>query len=307
MHHASTPSTPNALPSRRSLLRAGAALGGLSIAGALVSCGDDTENDASGSSAATGALIASFPQSDPFIPAGLPTRLPYLIADNEGVPLETIDGPVRFTVRKDGKQIGEQVEVRPRSAGVPRAYLPLTVTFDEPGYYDVIARYQGADLDGSVEVVDRTAITTPLVGDPLPAIASPTTADPLGVNPLCTRPEPCQYHSRSLDAALGSSAPTILVVSTPAYCQTAVCGPILDMLVERLGGRTDINVIHSEVYKNPADVDDLSQAALAPIPEAFGLVFEPALFVADAAGIVVARGDLIIDETELDEMLAFVV
>jgi hypothetical protein len=211
---------------------------------------------------------------------------------------------VRFLVKKDGAQVGEPVDVEPHDDGVPRAYLPLRFTFDEPGIYDVVATYGGATLDGTLQVVDRAAIATPMVGDPVPSIASPTTADPLGVSPLCTRDTPCSFHSTSLDTALSSGKPTILLVSTPAYCQTAVCGPILDMLIEEVGVRTDVNVIHSEVYADPASVDDLSQAALAPVPERFGLLFEPALFVIDAAGVVIGRGDLVVDRAEMRELLA---
>lgn len=292
------------------MLRAGALLGGLGAAGALVGCGDDgssaggSTTTAAGGGATTGALIASFPQSTPYIAAGSPARLPYLIADREGVPLRSIDGPVRFTVSRDGTPVGEPVEVTPRSDGVPRAYLPLAFTFAEPGIYDVSAEYGGSTLEGSVQVVDRSKITTPMVGDRLPAVASPTTANAMGVDPLCSRDPVCPYHSVSLDAAVASGRPTILVVSTPAFCQTAVCGPLLDHVMEAVGEPGGINVIHSEVYANPTAVDDLAKATVAPVPKAFDMAFEPALFVADASGVVVSRGDIIVDRGELAEMLA---
>jgi hypothetical protein len=302
----------SATPSRRTILQAGALVGGLTAASVLVGCGEDAASDgASGAASAgasdggfNGALIASFPQSDPYVAAGVPARLPYLIADQEGVPMQRIDGPVRFEVRRDGEPVGEPVEVEAHGDGVPRAYLPLAFTFDEPGIYDVVATYQGTELDGSLQVVERSAITTPMVGDVVPSFATPTTADALGVDPLCTRDTPCTFHGVSLDAALASGKPTILLVSTPAYCQTAVCGPVLDLLIEEVGDRTDVNVIHSEVYADPAAVDDLSQAALAPVPERFGLAFEPALFVIDATGRVVGRGDLVVDRAELRGLLA---
>lgn len=300
-------------PTRRSLLTAGTAAGGLVLVGALTGCGGDGSAASAGGETSSGdgavgrrpigALIASFPQSDPYVAAGVPSRLPYLITDEDGVPLSTIDGPVRFTVSRDGEPVGDAVEVRPRRDGVPRAYLPLRFTFEEPGIYDVVARYQGADLDGSLQVLERSAITTPTVGDRVSPFPTPTAVDPMGVDPLCSRDEPCDFHGVSLDAALASGKPTVLLVSTPAYCQTAVCGPILDMLIEQVGDATDVNVIHSEVYRDPTTVDDLSQAELAPVPERFGLVFEPALFVLDAAGTVVERGDLIVDRSEMSEML----
>ena len=52
----------------------------------------------------------------------------------------------------------------------------------------------------------------------------------------------------------------MVLLATPAYCQTSACGPILDLLIEEAGGRDDLIVIHAEVYKNPKGVADLAQA-----------------------------------------------
>ena len=107
----------------------------------------------------------------------------------------------------------------------------------------------------------------------------PTMTRTLAVDPVCSRVPPCPFHEVNLKDAVGQGKPIVLLIATPAFCQTAVCGPILDMLVEEAGGRTDLTVIHSEVYKNPKDVRDLQDATLAPAPEAYDLRFEPIMFV----------------------------
>jgi len=250
------------------------------------------------------ALIAAFPQGVPHAASGVPTRLPYLLADQEGVPLSRIDGPVTFTVENDGTPVGQPVPVAPRSDGVPRAYLPFTFTFPQVGVYDVFAEYGGARLDSSIQIYEAAQIGPPVVGEPLPTAETPTTARTLAIDPVCSRVPPCPFHEVNLADAIGQGTPIVLLVATPAYCQTAVCGPIVDTLVEQASGRTDITVIHSEVYKNPKEVRDLQKATLAPVPDAYDLRFEPALFVTDAAGTVVARADITVDRTEMTELLA---
>jgi hypothetical protein len=289
---------------RRTVLRGGLTLGALGLGGVLLgSCGDDASTSVADGATPDHALIAAFPQGVPHVAAGVPARLPYLIADKEGVPLSAIDGPVRFTVQADGKPVGSPVTVQPHAQGVPRAYLPFTFTFPRTGLYDIYAEYQGDRLDSNLQVYDASRVGPPLVGERLPPVNSPTTNQTLDVDPLCSRVPACPFHEINLQDAVGQGRPIVLLVATPAYCQTAVCGPVLDTLVDVIGGRTDLAVLHNEVYKNPKAVRDLQDAALAPVPAAYELSFEPVLFVTDAAGTVVARGDITVDRAEMASML----
>lgn len=282
-------------------------LGAIAVGTSLLAgCGDGTDGGSAASGPPKHALIAAFPQGEPYIPAGVPSRLPYLISDTEGVPLSKIAGPVTFTVSRDRRRLGT-VEVAPHSDGVPRAYLPVTFEFPSPGIYDLAATYDGATLDSTVNVVDLSKIGVPIVGQPLPPVDSPTVADPMGVDPLCSRQPACPYHATDLRDALGIGRPVVLVVATPAYCQTAVCGPLLDLVLEQTAGRADLTVVHSEVYKDPRTQPDLAKAALAPVPEAYQLQFEPVVFVTDRTGTVVARADITVDRSELREMLKLAV
>jgi hypothetical protein len=192
------------------VLRGGFGLGALALGGTVLggtvlsACGDDggQTSEAAGN-LPQNALLAAFPQGVPHAASGVATRLPYLLADKEGVPLSTIDGPVTFRVEMDGTQIGDEVEVEPRDDGVPRAYLPLTFTFPRTGVYDVFATYDGAELDSSIQIYDRADIGPPVVGAPLPAAPTPTTELGLAVNPICTRVPQCPFHAVDLQAAVG--------------------------------------------------------------------------------------------------------
>lgn len=290
--------------SRRGLLRAGFATGGTLAAATLLSCSTDGETSTPTPSGPHHALLAAFPQSVPHIGAGVPSRLPYLISDAEGVPLAELTEPVVFNVTLDGETILEDVSVEPRSESIPRAYVPLAVTFPEPGIYDITAIYDGAGMDSQVQAYSPNEIGTPGVGEPLPPADTPTPERPLDVDPMCTRVPACPFHEIGLPDALATGKRVVLLVATPAYCQTAVCGPIVDNLMEVVGDREDLVVIHTEVYANPKAVDDISRADLAPVPEAFDMVYEPALFVTDTSGTITDRADVIIDVSEMEEILA---
>ena len=113
------------------------------------------------------------------------------------------------------------------------------------------------------------------------------------------------FHEFDLPLALGTGRPIVVLLATPAYCQTAACGPILDLLVEEAALLPpEVIVIHSEVYQNPKMVRELSEAALAPLPLAYKLGFEPSLFVTNAANVIQVRGDIAVDRGEMAQMLA---
>jgi hypothetical protein len=107
----------------------------------------------------------------------------------------------------------------------------------------------------------------------------------------------------SLDAAVGAG-PVAFIISTPAYCNTAICGPVLDALIEAAPSYPGLTVVHLEVYSGEAPPDGLPSPL---VTDPFGMTYEPALFVADATGLVAARLDNVWDGTELTAALATVI
>ena len=69
----------------------------------------------------------------------------------------------------------------------------------------------------------------------------------------------------------------MLLISTPGFCQTDICGPVLDLLIDEAGDRTDLNVIHAEVYVDPSDFATGGFPELTPAVNAMALPFESAL------------------------------
>lgn len=298
-------------PPARLLSRRAVILGGLGALG-LAACSSNSQTSPTDPADEPGGepagadpsfvLAYGFPPSE-FAVAGLEQRFPFLVADSEGVFLTDLAGPVNFTVKLGDEVVVEGVEVAPRSQGVPRAYVPLRFTPPEPGIYDVIGEYEGAELPANIQVVDRGDLSLVQVGDTMPGVATPTFDDHRGVEPICTRDPECALHETSLASVIEAGQPSAVLIASPAFCSTTICGPVLDLLIEEVaaGG---YSAMHAEVYANPEAVDNIVDATLAPTPEAFGLTYEPALFVADNNGIVVDRLDAVFDQTEISEALA---
>ena len=169
----------------------------------------------------------------------------------------------------------------------------------EPGIYSLIIE-GGPQTGAAVQVVDRTSVAIPLVGDPLPPFETPTTSDARGVSPICTRSEGiCPFHDITLSDALASGKKVVYLIGTPAYCQTGTCAPALDALIS-LSKSTgdDVVYVHADVY-----TDD-SAETVAPAVKAYNLTFEPALFITDDKGVLRRRLDAIFDVDELRDALS---
>ena len=83
-----------------------------------------------------------------------------------------------------------------------------------------------------------------------PRAASPTTADTLGVDPICTRDPACPLHTQSLSTVIGAGKPVAALFATPARCQSKYCAPVLDEFLDVIKGYGDrIVPVHTEIYQ----------------------------------------------------------
>jgi hypothetical protein len=290
---------------RRAFLASGTALGLTAVVGG---CSDDTVDpnaDDAAQTATSYELIATFPRGEPYIASGPPQRLPFLLAESGDAPLDEIDGTVAFRlVDETGAQVGEPTEVTPMGVGLPRAYLAYETVFPEPGIYSVEAQYQGQTMTSAVQAWPLDEVAVPQIGDQLPPVTTPTATDSHSVDPICTRDPICPFHERTTAEALAAGQITILQVSTPQFCQTNVCGPVLDNLIDLLDGRDDVAAVHVEVYSDPLAVDTIAEATRAPAVVELALPLEPVTFVTDASGVIVSRLDSIWDDAELSAAIA---
>jgi hypothetical protein len=111
----------------------------------------------------------------------------------------------------------------------------------------------------------------------------------------------------TLTEALDSGRPTVLIFSTPAYCLTATCGPLLDTVKDLAPGYPEVNFIHIEVYTGLNQPDFAPDPAhLAPAAGAayWNLPSEPWVFVIDETGTVIARFEGAVTGDELVSALS---
>jgi hypothetical protein len=125
----------------------------------------------------------------------------------------------------------------------------------------------------------------PDVGEPAPRVHTPTAADVGGdLSKIDTRIPHDDMHADDLAEVLGKE-PVVLLFATPQFCQSRVCGPVVDETeqVHTTDGK-GVAFIHMEIYKgnNPS-------LGARPQVKAFGLESEPWLFVIDRHGIIRTR------------------
>jgi hypothetical protein len=298
------PSRSPALTRRQLLLGGGAA----TVAWLLGACGGDDVTAASTSTTrpaggGSSLALAQFFGGALFV-AGQPLRAPFGVADADGL-LPVDRTPELLEVQllgPDGAEVGDLVEVERHADGLPRGYFPLAATLDAPGIYTARTEIDGAAAEMQFQVHSAGDGKVIQPGAAMPACDTPTTTDPHGVTPICTNDPVCPLHDITLAEALAEGSPVALLVATPAFCQIAICGPVLDVLLDARDHHPGVRFLHAEVYADPANDPNLEHNA--PIVEALGLHFEPCLVLVGADGLVVDRVDTIYDRSELADRLA---
>jgi hypothetical protein len=281
--------------SRRAFL--GSALAG---AGALLLA--DAFTDPSTDAAWAGdSGVTYFPLvlSADLAPSPDPQRMVFALAQSSSKGRKFASGPsvsVRF--RKKGGQWSAVQKTGYDRVGLPKGrgvYIAQPV-LDSAGIWQVEARAQGQKIPFSIQVND--AHSAVLVGAAAPRDPSPTTADTLGVDPICTRSPACPLHSQSLSTVIGAGKPVAALFATPARCQSEYCAPVLDEFLDVTKQYGDqIVPVHIEIYQKPTGT------ALVPTVQAWGLPSEPWLFGIDANGTVQSRIDGAFGGTEMKALL----
>lgn len=125
----------------------------------------------------------------------------------------------------------------------------------------------------------------PKVGEKAPPIHTPTPAD-VGGDPaeITTRVPPDTQNRVDYADVLGKE-PIVLLFATPQFCQSRVCGPVVDVAEQvKEGYGEEAAFIHMEIFK-----DNDPGKGVRPQVQAFHLPTEPWLFAIDRRGVVRAQ------------------
>lgn len=122
----------------------------------------------------------------------------------------------------------------------------------------------------------------PSAGEKAPVIHTPTRADAGGdLSTITTRVPPDTQNEADFADVVGRK-PVVLLFATPQFCQSRVCGPVVDV-AEQVKQRDGdgVEFIHMEVFN-----DNDPAKGVRPQLRAYNLPTEPWVYVIDRNGII---------------------
>ena len=198
------------------------------------------------------------------------------------------------------------VHVHMETRGV---YVVDPVTLDTPGAWvlqaavsNIEGRSDTIHIGAMIQVLARSS--TPAIGAQAPRSTQPTARDVGRLEEISTRPSPVpELYDMTVAEAIDTGRPVVLSFSTPEFCQSRLCGPVLEDVIQIMPeyeGRAEF--IHIE----PFDLDAIrstQQFVLVPAAVEWGLPSEPWTFIIDSSGAVAAKFEGIVTAEELRKVL----
>jgi hypothetical protein len=207
----------------------------------------------------------------------------------KGAEAEALDQPAVGPFPAEIESLQTQPAFRAQTtASDPDAATVVYVTnvnFPSDGEWRIAALIKQGDkttatLLPSAEVGEFNKV--PRVGEKAPLIHTPTPGDVGGdLSKITTRIPPDTQNEVDYADVLGKE-PIVLLFATPQFCQSRVCGPVVDVAeqVKQLYGEKAA-FIHMEIYN-----DNDPNKGVRPQVRAFHLPSEPWLFVIDRRGVI---------------------
>ena len=166
-------------------------------------------------------------------------------------------------------------------------YRPVALVKEADGWAKIGLR--------SINVGEFAKIPRP--GEKAPVIQTPTAKDGASLAELSTRVPPDTQNKVNYADVLGKE-PILLLFTTPKFCQSRVCGPVVDVAQQaQQEFKGKANFIHMEIYNenDPAN-------GVRPQVRRFHLPTEPWLFAINREGVVSATieggfGTKLMDQT----------
>jgi hypothetical protein len=246
-------------------------------------------------------IVGSSPQT---IGVG-PQRIITAWVDDEQSPLGGPDQEVDVLITRGGETYTEVPGQWVWSIEGVRGYYVAYVDFDQPGTYEAtIQPAEGSKTPPTTfEVLDVVGV--PEIGQLPPASITKTYPDtPLAELSSDPDPNPA-FHEKTVADVIGSGKPGLIVFASPAFCQTAVCGPTLDIVEKVAAAHPDLQIVHVEVYDN-LDAAGVNDLRVVPAVDEWGFASEPWVYVLDSGGRVAARFEGAVAPEEIEDVLSFV-
>lgn len=194
-----------------------------------------------------------------------------------------------FKVQADstGKQTAQTQAVY-RGEGLPLGVFVTRAEFSEAGAWGalLILRPQNEPAFAVQLPFDVVATSrVPRIGQPALPSKNLVRADVADLAAIDSARPSDDMHELTIADAVRSGKPTLILFATPGFCETATCGPdlqVVQALKRKYGDRA--NFIHIETPSN-----DSAPQAQKPTTEQWGLTTEPWVFLIDRQGVVADR------------------
>ena len=242
-----------------------------------------------------------------------PNRVVFGLVDRQGMPIRPVEAQVR-AVFLDPE--AKTAEVRATSTAHfqewpvgSQGVFTTQLSLDKPGFWQLNVETTTA---GGTAIKARGAFQvkvnsdTPALGQTAPRSLTPTldSVDDLATITSANPPDPDLYRL-SVDEALDSGKPLVLVFSTPAFCVSATCGPqveVVSQVKEKYQDRA--NFIHVEVFEDPHLIEGgRPVGGTVPAVTQWNLPTEPWTFVIDVEGRVRAKFEQFTTAQEIEAAL----
>jgi hypothetical protein len=235
-----------------------------------------------------------------------PQRFAFALMDAYSAMVQNADATVTF-FRIEGES-ATPVQTGPAkfypSALEPAGTYVIYTDFEGAGVWgaEIAPTLPGGEAAPPLRVRFNVAqiSASPAVGDIPPPLANRTLATEPELAKLTSDPNPDpEMYQMTVDEARTSGKPTVVLFSTPGYCQSKICGPVMDevkTLKAKWGDR--FNFIHVEVYQS------FDPLVFADAMAAWSLVTEPWVYVLDKDGRVAERLEGSATVAEMEPILA---
>ena len=184
-------------------------------------------------------------------------------------------------------------------------YWVVYPDFPSAGSYGVraiVTTKEGQQVDNQAILAVKEEADAPDIGQTPPRSNTRTLAEAPIEELTSGGPYIERFYEMSVADAIDSGKPAIIAFTTPAYCTTALCAPVMQTLEtvnEEVGDK--VGIVHVEVWR------DFINEELEPAVLEWNLPSEPWLFILNADGTVGARLDGPVSPEELREVVAQVI
>ena len=289
----------------------------------LAACGG-SQQPASSTAGPTLASIAGTPDASTVVtpnlivlggtdfPTGKTIRIPFQVFQKDGKLLKPDDGTAELflgataTSPALGPYPVKQLSLAGKGVTFDRAdadsiMVAAEVPLPAAGAWTAVVtmKVAGKTVAASNQFSVLPKEATPAVGAAAPTARTPTLEDVGGDGTKIStaRPLDLTLLNDSIPDLLAAQRPFVVAFTTPRFCTSRICGPIVDIVenVQRELQGTDMAFVHAEIF---TDLDPAKGAA--PWVLAWALPSEPWVFVVNAQGLITAKFEGAVTQGELE-------